>query len=83
MNMIGAAILSVSMFAGGGNASTGSESVSVVKDIDTCRAAMVAFKASKADVLEKSVRTGENWIEFQQHVSWQPNRHYVIQCKEF
>jgi hypothetical protein len=81
MSLLAKALLIVSMTQPNGNATVGSESVSVVSNMDECRGVMTAFMSTKGNI--KDVVNQTDSTQFTQvNPGWIPNINYKLVCKE-
>ncbi|MNC28969.1 hypothetical protein D3C75_772010 [compost metagenome] len=81
MSLLAKALLVVTMHQLNGNATIGSESVSVLSNMDECRGAMTAFIRTKGNV--QTVVNQTDSMSFEQvQPGWLPNTFYKLVCKE-
>jgi len=82
MILLAKAVLIVSMMQNAGNATVGSESVSVVSNMDECRGVMIAHMSTKGEVIDVASQTDS--LKFTQvSPGWMTNNiKYKLTCKE-
>jgi len=81
MSLLAKALLVVSMIQPNGNATVGSESVSVLSNMDECRGVMMSFMSVKGEV--KDVVNQIDSMKFTQVTpGWNTDINYKLVCKE-